>query len=184
MLSLRHYQLQVNEPIGYRHTKYWWSLENFLLKKSAWNQPARATSQSCYQHKSSSTSVNNISEALWINGQSLEVWNTWYWSDWSEFFISATVNKMVPIEIDISEIKWKIRETMFWMQHLKKVSLSDFRRTSRYFRSGLWRPIEVQFRPKIEKINAAVWLAIATKIRILIALIFFIIDDNFRSISG
>ena len=47
-------------------------------------------------------------------------YGTWYWSVWSEFFISATVNKMVPIEIDISEIKWKIRETMFWIQHDKK----------------------------------------------------------------
>ena len=62
--------------------------------------------------------------------------------------------------------------------------MPDFRRTSRYFRSGLCRPIEVQFRPKIEKINAAVWLAIATKIRILIALIFFIISDDYWSTSS
>ena len=139
MLSPRHYQLQVNEPIGYRHTKYWWSLDFFCWKKvpeisqrglqRCWRflRCEESVNYICYQHKSSSTSVTNINVALWITGQSLEVWNTWYWSDWSEFFISATVNKMVPIEIDISEIKWKIRETMFWMQYFKKCfcSISD-----------------------------------------------------------
>ena len=65
----------------------------------------------CLQHPPP-TSVTNIYAATKVLKS-----NTWYWSDWSEFFISATVNKMVPIEIDISEIKWKIRETMFWIHY-------------------------------------------------------------------